>query len=147
MIFISLKFFADIFRRINSGSSSTIDTKLQAKRIVLNQWKLITGLKHYFSKLTTDRTFEKVLNKQFALFLQKIDAKTYGNGLIQYFSSDNTAVKEIEPRDTSLSIPNVLNNLRLNIKNKEENKEVIPKWKMLKLNPSNVSFQISNIQL
>lgn len=133
-------FLINIFRRLNSGSSNAIDAKLQAKSIVLKQWKLIKGLQSYFSKFTSDKTFENILNKEFALFLQKIDARTYGNGLVKYFTPEITANQSVDRKEAT-SIPNVFSNLVINISNKEE-KKVIPKWKIPKSTPSNVSIKI-----
>lgn len=122
-------------RQINSGTSDAIEpTKMQTKNIVLNQWKLINELKSYFSKLTTDKTVEIALNKEFTQFLQKVDAKSYGNDLVRYFTSMSVSISkkleitEINQEQGKISLPNILNDL-VNGK-PEEKKEVIPKWKI-----------------
>ncbi|XP_028132451.1 calcium-independent phospholipase A2-gamma [Diabrotica virgifera virgifera] len=134
-------------RKYSSGSSNIESVKMQAKNIVLNQWRLINELKKYFSKFTNDKTFETALNKEFAQFLQKIDSKTYGKGLVKYFTSQSTDIvkntpmhetkveKDVKqeqsiPSRLSLPIQNVLSGLSINIKSKEdEKKEIIPRWK------------------
>ncbi|XP_056645439.1 calcium-independent phospholipase A2-gamma-like [Diorhabda sublineata] len=133
-------------RKITSGSSDVEDSvKMQAKNIVLNQWKLINELKKYFSKFTSDNTFETALNKEFAQFLQKIDSKTYGREIIKYFTSTTENVNNTSISDTkevkqgqasasrlSLPIQNVLSGLNINIRSKEEvKKEVLPRWKTI----------------
>lgn len=122
-------------RQIHSGASDAIEpTKMQTKNIVLNQWKLINELKSYFSKLTTDKTVEIALNKEFTQFLQKVDAKSYGNDLVRYFTSMSVSISkkleitEINQEQGKISLPNILNDL-VNGK-PEEKKEVIPKWKI-----------------
>lgn len=122
-------------RQIHSGTSDAIEpTKMQTKNIVLNQWKLINELKSYFSKLTTDKTVEIALNKEFTQFLQKVDAKSYGNDLVRYFTSMSVSISkkleitEINQEQGKISLPNILNDL-VNGK-PEEKKEVIPKWKI-----------------
>lgn len=132
-----------IFRRISSGSSSTVDTaKMHVKNIVLTQWKLINGLKLYFSKFTSDRTFENALNKEFAQFLQKIDSKTYGQDLIRYFTSDKDGKDgkkaddgKSNPEDNAqnqnkLSLPNVFSTFTISMKSKEVKKDNAPSWKV-----------------
>ncbi|KAG5890473.1 hypothetical protein JTB14_013415 [Gonioctena quinquepunctata] len=128
-------------RRVNSGSSNALDTaKMQAKSIVMNQWKLINELKIYFSKFTSDKSFENALNKEFAQFLQKIDPKKYGNNLTKYFSSTGTEIipKKIETKETKqelnrLSFPGVFSGLNINITSKEvEKKDKTPRWKVNK---------------
>ncbi|CAG9835357.1 unnamed protein product [Diabrotica balteata] len=134
-------------RKYSSGSSNIESVKMQAKNIVLNQWRLINELKKYFSKFTNDKTFETALNKEFAQFLQKIDSKTYGKSLVKYFTSQSTNIvnntpvheakvdKEVKqeqsmPSRLSLPIQNVLSGLSINIKSKEDDKkEIIPRWK------------------
>lgn len=122
-------------RQIHSGTSDAIEpTKMQTKNIVLNQWKLINELKSYFSKLTTDKTVEIALNKEFTQFLQKVDAKSYGNDLVRYFTSMSVSISkkleitEINQEQGKISLPNILNDL-VNGK-PEEKKEGIPKWKI-----------------
>lgn len=127
-------------RRLNSGSSNALDaTKMQAKNLVLSQWKLINELKMYFAKFTIDKTFENALNKEFAQFLQKIDARTYGSDLIKYFTPQTASlpekVEKVEGKQElgRMTFPNVLNGLKINMGNKvEEKKEIIPKWKVSK---------------
>lgn len=126
-----------VCRRFNSGSSNIIgSTKMQAKNIVLNQWKLINELKSYFSKFTTDKTIEIALNKEFAQFLQKIDTKSYSNDLVRYFTSVSVNISrklemtEVNQEQGRISLPNLLNEL-VNGK-PEEKKENIPKWKVTK---------------
>lgn len=135
-----------IFRQINSGTSDAIEpTKMQAKNIVLNQWKIISELKSYFSKLATDKTVEIALNKEFTQFLQKIDAKSYGNDLVRYFTSMSVSISkklemtEINQEQGKISLPNILNEL-VNGK-PEEKKEVIPKWKISRTLVSKVCRQ------
>ncbi|KAJ8925966.1 hypothetical protein NQ315_009819 [Exocentrus adspersus] len=128
---------ACIFRRLHSSSSNALDTtKMQAKNIVLNQWKLINELKSYFSKLTSDnKAIENALNNEFVQFLQRIDAKSYGSDLVKYFSTMNVS-KRFEMTETKqeqgnkISLPSILNEL---VNGKvEEKKEAVPKWKVTK---------------
>ncbi|XP_030753887.1 calcium-independent phospholipase A2-gamma-like isoform X2 [Sitophilus oryzae] len=114
--------------------STSIDgLKMQAKSVILKQWKLINQLKIYFSKFAHDSNIENVLNKEFAKFLQKIDPKIYGNDFVQQFSStisvDNSQEKSdakgIDKDKGGISFPNIFSNMW-----KEETKSVtIPKWK------------------
>lgn len=106
---------------------------MQAKSVILKQWKLINQLKIYFSKFAHDSNIENVLNKEFAKFLQKIDPKIYGNDFVQQFSStisvDNSQEKSdakgIDKDKGGISFPNIFSNMW-----KEETKSVtIPKWK------------------
>lgn len=108
---------------------------MHAKTVILSQWKLISHLKSYFSKITTDRTFENALNKEFAHFLQKIDPKTYGKDMIRYFSStmsvetnqDKSTVKGDQEKSV-ISFPNVFGNMF-----KDDHKsDPVPKWKTIK---------------
>ncbi|XP_074034206.1 calcium-independent phospholipase A2-gamma [Leptinotarsa decemlineata] len=138
-------------RRVNSGSTNVIDTaKMQAKSIVMNQWKLISELKIYLSKFTNDKSFENALNKEFVQFLQKVDPKKYGNDLVKYFASQTSEIitKKSEPNETKqeqskLSLPGVLSGLNINIANKEnQQKENIPRWKINKQLVSNESVSL-----
>lgn len=121
------------FRRLNSGTTNIIDTtKLQLKNVVWNQWKLITVLKSYISKYTTDKTFENAINKEFLMFLQKIDPKAYSSNFIRYFAQDASSVtqgKNLTEQSTSV-IPSVLNGMKLK-KDKVINNVNTPKWKAL----------------
>lgn len=122
---------------------------MQAKNIVLSQWKLFNELKSYFSKLTSDKTIEIAFNKEFAQFLQKIDAKSYRTDLVRYFTSMSVGISrklemtEINQEQSKISLPNILNEL-VNGK-PEEKKEVIPKWKISKTLVSKVCRNISEI--
>lgn len=126
MYFVILNIF---FRRLNSGTSNIIDTaKLQVKNVVLNQWKLITVLKSYVSKYTKDKSFENAINKEFLLFLQKIDPKVYASDFFKYFVSDNSITQQIKDnKETNSVLPNVLNGFK--IKDKEVTEVIVPKWK------------------
>lgn len=129
MYFLLLNIF---FRHIHSGTSNAVDTaKLQVKNIVLNQWKLITELKTYISKYTKDKTFENALNKEFVLFLQKIDPKVYGADLMRYFvpeTSVDPTNKDNKEQSNSV-LPSVLGGLTN--KEKETTKIITPKWKTI----------------
>lgn len=132
-----------IFRRLSSGSSDTLEsTKMHAKAIILSQWKLINELKSYFSKFTTDKTVEIALNKEFAQFLQKIDAKSYGNDLVRYLTSITVGISrklemtDVKQEQGKISLPNLLSEL-VNGK-ADEKKEVIPKWKVARTLASKV---------
>ncbi|CAH0552148.1 unnamed protein product [Brassicogethes aeneus] len=117
-------------RRYNSGGSEAVDSlKMQAKSVVLNQFKLITQLKTYFS----DKTFENALNKEFAHFLQKIQPKTYGSDLVRYFESSAAVPKVLEREKEGISLPNVFNGFKFGYGAKiEEKKSTLPKWKHTK---------------
>lgn len=133
-----------IFRRLNSGTSNLIDTtKLQLKNVVLNQWKLITVLKSYISKYTKDKTFEKAINKEFLLFLQKIDLKAYGDQFIRSVVSNSIAIQNPKDKqdETSSVLPSVLNGLKV-AKEKEVKvtKVITPKWKAV---PKSVISRVS----
>lgn len=136
-----------LFRRLNSGTSNAIDTaKLHVKNVVLNQWKLIAVLKSYISKYTEDKTFEKALNREFVLFLQKIDPKVYGADLTRYFTTD-TKVIEKNPvkKEQSSIMPTVLNGLAVK-KEADVNKIATPKWKYLpKSTESQVRSEITKL--
>lgn len=132
-----------LFRRLNSGTTNVIDTaKLQVKNVVWKQWKLITVLKNYLSKYTTDKTIENALNKEFLMFLQKIDPKTYSSDFIRYFVSDANSItpsKNLNEQSTSV-IPIVLNGLKIK-PDKVTNNVITPKWKAVaKTTTSKVSI-------
>lgn len=114
---------------------------MQAKSIVISQWKLINELKCYFSKFTTDKSFEKVLNQQFAKFLQKIDPTTFGKDFRYFASPTATPVPKSTPtsdtkqesNNAGSSIPSILTGLIVNGVSREEvKKETVPKWKKAK---------------
>lgn len=121
-----------LFRRLNSGTTNVIDgAKLQVKNIVLNQWKLITILKSYLSKYTKDKTFENAINKEFLIFLRKIDPKVYGSDLFRYFVSEASNVKQSKDIHEQASVlPSVLNGLKIK-KDKVPNEVITPKWKVV----------------
>lgn len=115
-------------RHFNSGKSNVIDTaKLQVKKLVLNQWKLIVVLKNVVSKYTKNKTFEKRLSKEFILFLQKIDFKLDNAELIRPFVSiSNVDIKGKKDDRSSSVLPTV--GLPKTV-NEKESKEILPKWK------------------
>ncbi|XP_076268235.1 calcium-independent phospholipase A2-gamma-like isoform X1 [Rhynchophorus ferrugineus] len=118
-------------KRLISDTTNVDSVKMQAKTVIIKHWKLINQLKIYFSKFTQDSNIEKVLNREFAKFLQKIDPQIYGNGPIEQFS---TVSKENQPQKSelkiekdkgSISFPNIFGNMW-----KDEIKPTpIPKWK------------------
>lgn len=122
------------FRRLNSGTTSNIiDTaKLQVKNVVLNQWKLITVLKSYVSKFAKDNAFEKALNKEFIVFLQKIDLKVYSGELIRPVISNSNDYQETKDKtDQTHSVStNVLKSLKTSTE-KADKEGAIPKWKVV----------------
>lgn len=129
-------------RQLSSGSSKTIDPqKMQAKSLVISQWKLLNQLKDYISKFSADKAFENALNKEFAHFLQKIQPSVYGNDLIRYFESitlqiDNKNVDKNKIRNeqnTTTYFPNVLNGIKIKIGGNSEGKKLVPKWKEAQL--------------
>lgn len=144
MFYIILNIF---FRRLNSGASNAIDTaKLQIKNVVLNQWKLISVLKSYISKYTNDKIFENALNKEFMLFLQKIDPKVYGADLFKYFVLETKLIqkRKEEMKQNNSVLPSVINTIAN--KDKDDNKIFTPKWKMIQKNAvSIVSIAIAKL--
>ncbi|XP_066149047.1 calcium-independent phospholipase A2-gamma-like [Euwallacea fornicatus] len=110
---------------------------MNAKSVVLTHWKLISHLKAYFSKFTTDSAFENALNREFAQFLQKIDPKTYGKDVIRYLSSP-VSVKQKQKQEKDIikteqekgiiSFPNMFGSIF-----KDEPEPMpLPKWKTAK---------------
>lgn len=117
---------------MNSGTTNVKDgTTLQVKSIILNQWKLITVLKTYISKYTQDKAFENAINKEFLMFLQKIEPKVFGSDLFRYFVSEANTIKQnkdINEQATSV-LPSVLNGLKIR-NDKVPNEVITPKWKV-----------------
>lgn len=139
MYFVILNIF---FRNLNSGTSNVIDTaKLQVKNVVLNQWKLITVLKSYISKYTKDKTLENAINKEFLIFLQKIDPKVYAADFFKYFVSDNSISQQNShnKEQSSSVLPSVLNGLKIK-KYKEVDEVFTPNWKSISKSVSRVSI-------
>lgn len=105
------------------------------------QWKVLSQVKDFLSKLSNDSTFQDTVNKEFARILQKIQPSVYGNEIIHSMKQPVTVeskqkevkivdvAKDVQKQEGTISIPNVLNGLGISFTTKEAPKEIVPKWK------------------
>lgn len=130
------------------------------------QWKVLTQVKDFLSKLSNDSNFQTTLNTEFARILQKIQPSVYGTETIRHFKqpasvepkrnevktimleneNSTSSDKEIAPANkvekSESSISNVLNGFGISFTNKDPPKEIVPKWKADNLVISQVNFKI-----
>lgn len=121
--------------------------KMQAKTstMALNQWKVLSQIKDYLSKVSSDKTFQNAFNKEFAHLLQKMQPSIYGSEIVRNYDTSVVDTKtqtksevKTETESNVINLPNVLNGL---MKRKEEPiKESTPQWKTASATVSKVNF-------
>ncbi|KAL3286000.1 hypothetical protein HHI36_000514 [Cryptolaemus montrouzieri] len=103
----------------------------------LTHSKLVSQLKQYLAKVPQSELLQSALSKEIAHILQRIEPSIYGSDLIRYFTHSSAMIednkiqkKEPKEQNTGLSLPNILDTLKIKISSNEapKPKEVSPKW-------------------
>ncbi|XP_018320202.1 calcium-independent phospholipase A2-gamma isoform X2 [Agrilus planipennis] len=105
------------------------------KYLTVPQWKMLNQFREYLLKLSSDKSLQNSVRKDFAQFLQKIQPSVYGSNLVRHVDTSAAATNETQEKKGEnkgiIAFPNVLNGL-INKKpatEVERPKEILPKWK------------------
>lgn len=99
----------------------------------LNEWKILNQIKCYVSRFN-----DRVIHKELAEVLQKIPSlsnshafRYFDYGIEQQQSAEGAVKEEKKVEKTSYNLPNVLDNLKIKVKNNkiEALPDVPSKWK------------------